>query len=115
MGMSLDTLRAMRMNHRRPARVFVIIGQAPQGLSDEPDTVVIRANDNPRLMDFRPLIRLPVNVIDSGSHDALMDLTLDAVSAAGGRIEGIAGSAGIVGENPEHERLLKNFKEVLHG
>lgn len=113
--MTIEAIRAMRLQGKRPDRVFVIVGKMPNWLADKPNVVHVRQNDNPGLMDLRVLVRLPVNLVENGTDSQHFDRTLNAVQAAGGRIEGIAGPDGIVGENDEHARLLKNYREVLRG
>ena len=111
--MSLDSLSKMRRTGYRPKVVNVIVGKPPAWFVDGPDVVVIREQDNPDLMDMRPLLKMPVSVIEVGRNEPLMTKTLTALETAQARVYGIAGSAGTVGVGPEHERTMNRYREAL--
>jgi len=84
--MSLQSLRAMRINRQKPTNcVQIVVGERPKNYHDSEATVYVSPSENPRLMDFRPLVGLRFVLFQIGNCSALALATLDAAVAAGGR------------------------------
>lgn len=84
--MSLKSLRAMRINRQKPTNCLqIVVGDRPKNYHDSEGAVYVGPAENPRLMDFRPLVGLRFVLFQIGSHAPLALATLDAAVAAGGR------------------------------
>jgi hypothetical protein len=115
--MSLDTLRDLRRAGSKPdAPVKVILGTRHTWLQEWPDMVLLRESDNPSLMDWRPLVGLPV-VILAQTNDAARTLSVvEAVIAAGARLLGAVdpdGSYPIEERGSDTHRLFKKTWEAV--
>jgi hypothetical protein len=114
--MSLESLRALRLQGNRPnAPVTVMVGMKPR-LDDNEGTVVIPAHAAPSIMDFRPLMGLwVVLVVADGCADLALK-TLDAMVAAGAKVFG----ASLPGQpfpcfadnTPDHFRLIQETRDL---
>lgn len=80
--MSLELLRALRMQRQKPAGVVsIILTNKPLSVDDSPALVVIKPTDEPQFMDLRPLVGLAVAVYSrDASPDQFLRL-LDALEA----------------------------------
>lgn len=112
--MSLQDLLQARRAGKKPDHVLVLIGTKPKAMDDGLDRVFISPSDRPQLMDFRPLIGCTVTVVEMARNDALFEQAVNAVSAAGARIEGLVSEAGATGRNAEHEIVLNRLRETIH-
>lgn len=111
--MSLASLLELRRARMRPDGVNVILGTPPKWLQDGPDFVVIRPSDTPSLLDLRPLVGLPVLVVEMERNDVRFVRAVEAIQQAGGRINGLVSSAGATAATPEQETLLTRYREIL--
>lgn len=110
--MSLDTLRRLRQSGHRPATVTVIVGKPPAWHdASSPARVVI--DRDPAAMDLRPLVGLPIHLIDIQDAEARLLAAMDATEAAGVKVLGACSAAGACGVSPEHERAMRRFRECL--
>ena len=104
--MSAEALAKLRSSGRAPVAVWVVVGECEARLRGLPDTIHIRATDNPCGMDWRPVFGLHVDVFNTGASDALLDKTLAAIEAAQPKAVSVACEHGVVGLSPEHEMTL---------
>lgn len=109
--MSLATLRKLRLAGQRPAHtVTVLIGNRPDWREDDETLIVIRENDQPALMDFRPLVGLCTVLVMTVDNYPLASKTLAAIEAVGVKLFGAALPCGaypcLENPTPEHKRLL---------
>lgn len=116
--MSLQRIRDLRLRGQKPKGVVtVLLGTKPRWLDDGPGLVVVRATDDPRFMDWRPLVGLFVAVIAAQVEPDRMLATLDGLSAVGVRFFGIADPTGfyplLVGANDAHRESLRKEWEAL--
>jgi non-ribosomal peptide synthetase component F len=110
--MSLTQLRDMRRAGSRPAaQIMVVVGSAPRGWDDRATEIVI--DREPREMDLRPLVGLVVNVIDLRGDVDLTGRVLSELERARAAVVGLVGPYGETGMNPEHETLLRRYRETL--
>lgn len=84
--MSLQSLRAMRINRQKPSNCMqIVVGDRPKNYHDSEATVYVSPAEAPNLMDFRPLVGLRFVLFQIGNHSPLALATLAAAVAAGGR------------------------------
>lgn len=112
--MSLQDLLQARRARLKPEHVLVLIGTKPDRLDDGFDRVFIRPGDRPQLMDLRALVGCTVTVVEMERDDSLFTQAVEAVAAAGARIEGLVSSAGATGRSAEHEIVLNRLRENIH-
>lgn len=107
--MSLDQLRAVRKAGKRPDSVNVIVGRA----DCDDNAGIVQIDCDPSALDLRPLIGLPVHVIDLQT-DAGRTL---AVVAALERLEvkalGVCGPTWSFGVSEDHEHAMRLYREAL--
>jgi hypothetical protein len=107
--MSLDLLREVRRAGQRPESVIVVIGRA-----DMDDSAgVVQITDTPHSMDLRPLIRMPVHVIDLQDDAGRTRAVIAALEELNVTPLGICGPAGSCGVSKEHERAMERYRESL--
>lgn len=111
--MSLETLANLRRMRMRPQFAHVVIGDPPDWFGDDPREIVIRPNDKPGFIDFRPLVGIPVNVVELRRDDALFASVIEALQDAGAHIDGLVSVAGATASNRELERALCRLRELL--
>jgi len=104
--MSLKALRAVRLAGQRPESVIVVIGRA--NMDGSPEVAQVSAGD-----DLRPLIGLPVHVIDVAGDTRQTLAIMRELSTLNVKPLGVCGPAGACGVSPEHERCMERFREVL--
>lgn len=114
--MSLDAIRRLRQDGLKPAAVFVVIGEKTPSLDDEMH-VHIRLTDNPRTMDWRPLVSLLVALASLHVVPKLTLAVLEELEAVGARLFGAADPTGyyplLENATDEHARLLRRVWEDL--
>jgi hypothetical protein len=111
--MSLADLLEARRAGKKPDHVLVLIGTKPKALDDGLDRVHIAPTDRPQLMDLRALVGCTVTVVETERNDPLFEQAVEALQAAGARIEGLVSSAGATGRDAEHETILTRMREHL--
>lgn len=109
--MSLEAIRDLRRAGQKPTGVVqVLIGRWPKWLEDDMHLVVIRPKDDPRFMDWRPLVGLSVAVFSAETKPARTLAVLEAIEAAGAKFFGAADPNGVypmtVGAGQAHEAVL---------
>lgn len=108
--MSLEQLRAVRKAGKRPDSVNVVIGQ-PAALDDHPGVVVIAAD--PSALDLRPLLGMPVHVIDLQDDSSRTLAVVAALERLKVKALGVCGPYGACGSSPEHEYAMERYRESL--
>ena len=63
--MSLAAIRTLRVKGERPAFVQIVVGPCPDWLPDDETVVKVPADAIPSRMDWRPLVGLPVFLIET--------------------------------------------------
>lgn len=105
--MSLAQLRAVRLAGQRPESVIVIVGAAD--VADSPGVVVVEDET----ADLRPLLGLPVHVIDMQNESERFVRVLDALEALKVKQLGVCGALWSCGVSEEHERAMERYRESL--
>lgn len=108
--MSLEQLRAVRKAGKRPDSVVVLIGR-PFTVDDDAGVVVL--TDSPEATDLRPLLGMPVHVIDLQDDDTRTLAVLKALQALKVKPLGVCGRAGTCGLSKEHEYAMERYRESL--
>ena len=108
--MSLESLKNLRIDGYKPKAVHVLVGDFPEWANADSDTVCIKPDAILKSMDFRPLVGLPVSVFEIGKFRSLLWKTIHAVEAAKPELLSVASNDGMVGINPEHERVLESLQ-----
>lgn len=116
--MSLEAIRDLRMHGQKPFGVVnVLIGRRPKSVHDDRALVVVRAKDDPRFMDWRPVVGLCVAVFAQQQDPMRMLAVLEALEQAGAQFFGTADPAGtfpmLVGADGQHHRVLRQMWEAL--
>ena len=116
--MSLQTLRAMRLNRERPtAVVTVFVGEKPEGFTDSPARILVLPHHTPALLDFRPLVGLWVDLVMVDDLYPLALKTIDCINAAGAKFFGASLPCGTYPciQNPtrEHHAILRQTRDLL--
>lgn len=110
--MSLQSLIDLRTKHRMaPNAVWVIVGNPPKWLHDDPSMVVIRPGA--KNLDLRALVGLHVDVIEIGNDGATLLRVMNAVESANPKTKSLACMAGVAGLNAEHEQCLERARRLL--
>ena len=110
--MSLDSLRRLRQSGHKPASVTVIVGKPPAWHdASSPARVVI--DRDPAKLDLRPLVGLPIHLIDIQADEQRLRAAMDATQEAGVKVLGACSAVGACGVSPEHERAMRRFRENL--
>lgn len=109
--MSLAQLRQVRRGNHRPPSVTVVIGRAPAWITDGPGFVQIDCD--PHDLDLRPLVGLPVHVLDLQEDRRLTLHVIAALEDLKVSPVGICGPAGSCGVSPEHEAAMTRYRELL--
>lgn len=109
--MSLDSIRKLRLAGQKPSGVVtVLLGQRPRWFADDATSVIVRPVDDPRLMDWRPLVGLWVAVFVAGTQPDRFLALLQALEAAGVKFFGAADEAGtyplVVDATDQHHNNL---------
>lgn len=80
--MSLELIRALRLQRQKPAGVVsIVLTDKPLAMDDSPALVVIKPTDEPQFMDLRPLVGLSVAVYARGASPYQFLRLLDALEA----------------------------------
>lgn len=87
--MSLAAILDLRMKRQVPQSVLtVVIGEAPKAWKPDPSLIEIKPGSEPRLMDWRPVVGLPVAfymVLDDWN---LMNAAVESAHKAGAKLFG---------------------------
>lgn len=105
--MSLADLRAIRRAGKKPDSVIVLIGKADVDESEG----IVQIEDEAQ--DLRPLVGLPVHVIDLTDNPDRTSRILDALHALKVKPLGICGPAGACGVSERHEYAMQLYRESL--
>jgi hypothetical protein len=108
--MSLDQLRNLRRNGGRPRLVTVIVG-TPSVIDDDAHYVVI--DREPALLDLRPLVGLPIQLIDVQKDADFLRRVMAATEEVGVKVMGASSAVGTFGVSPDHERVLSHYRELM--
>lgn len=116
--MSLDAIRQLRRAGMKPNRaIFVVIGDKPENLDDDAQAVIVRPTDNPRLMDWSPMVGLTAAVFTVAPLPGHTLAVLDALQAVNAKVFGAADATGfhplLEGADEAHESLLRRTWELL--
>jgi hypothetical protein len=116
--MSLEAIRDLRLQGQKPSGVVtVLIGRRPRVVHSDRMLVVVRAKDDPRFIDWRPLVGLTVAVFSATTDPFRILAVLEALEAAGARFFGAADPSGtfpmVAGAGVEHHRALRGMWEAL--
>lgn len=112
--MSLESLSNLRRHRfKKPAAVWVLVGNAPKWYLDQPDTIFVRPGQDPREMDWRAVTGLHVDVFECGDFYKLWMATVDAIEAAKPASAGFVCKAGCAGMNWDHEVVLERAQAML--
>ena len=111
--MSLDTLRQLRISGYTPPYVWVLVGPAKKWLDDTVSRVLVLDSDCPERMDFRPLVGLEVDLIETGDREPLFLRTWEALDAAHAKVRGFVRRNEIMGLSDAHELCLKKIQRIL--
>lgn len=106
--MSLDQLRRLRRNGKRPECVTVFLG-TPGVIEDGPSLVVVDRDD----LDLRPLVGLPLHLIDLRAEPDFTLRVIADLQELGTTLLGAATSNGVVGVSAEHEQAMRRFRRTL--
>jgi hypothetical protein len=115
--MSLEAIRHMRLRGDRPGIVRLVVGVSPAWLPDDATVVKVPEGSRPARMDWRPLVGLPVTLIETRSLPQLVGDVMDEVTRAGAKFCGAALMTGVYpcldGYETEVRRNLKKTWEIL--
>jgi hypothetical protein len=116
--MSLKVIRQLRRHGQKPSGVITVLaGQAPRWLEDDAGVVVVRAADDPRFMDWRPLVGLWVAVFSAHQEPARMLALLEALHQVGVKFYGMVDHTGayptVLEPTERHELNLQRTWEAL--
>lgn len=94
--MSLQSLRALRLEGMRPRSAYLLTMDCPKPwpwLRDDPSLVWVSPRADVRSHDLRPLVGMPVVALVDSLRARKAEV-IEAVESAGGVLAGIAGSDG---------------------
>lgn len=116
--MSLDAIRTLRRAGQKPSGVVtILLGERPRWLEDDATVVVVRPADDPRLMDWRPLVGLWVATFSRGLQPERLLGVLAGLESVGAKLFGAADASGAypmtLGAGEEHRRNLQSTWELL--
>jgi hypothetical protein len=115
--MTLAAIRSLRMRGERPGFVEIIVGPCPDWFPDGETVVKVPANANPARMDWRPLVGLPVFLIETADLPHLVSDVLSETERHGVKFLGAALTTGIYpcsdSFNDEFSASLRRTKELL--
>lgn len=116
--MSLDSIRALRMQRKKPAGVVsIVFSDKPMLVDDSPTLVVIRCTDEPQFMDLRPLVGLWVALYSRDSDSVQMLRTVDALHALKCKFFGAVTESFVlpmtVDHTPRHNEILAQSWRLL--
>jgi len=107
--MSLHDIRAMRMARKKPGIVWVVVGALRRDFQGDQIIVEVKPDAQISLIDWRPLVGLPVVIFATQSLPALTARVLTALEAAGARLFGVADETGLHPflDTPENNQKAK--------
>ena len=111
--MSLEALKALRLGGRVPGYVWVLVGPSKGLVEDSVMQVEILETDCPERMDFRPLVGLHVDLIETGPASPLFLKTWDALESAKAKVGGFVRSNEVMGLSEAHENCLRKLQKIL--
>jgi hypothetical protein len=109
---SLADILELRRDRVRPADVKVIVG-VPTNFSDGPAYVVVKPADQPAAMDWRPLVGIPVYLIELERNDRRFEAVIEAIQRAKAHIVGLVSCAGASAPTEREQELLVKYRELL--
>ena len=111
--MTIEAIRRTRLDGKKPALVYVVIGpHAP--IHDDHTMLIVKDGARPEDMDWRPLVGIRVALIQTQARPALAQRVLQAAHDAGAEFVGTAdpmGELSLIG--PEIEPALRRAREYL--
>ncbi len=110
--MSLQDILELRRDRLRPHSVMVIVG-TPADFVDGPEYVVVRPGDNPAALDLRPLVGIPVYLIELERNDRRFEAVIESVQRAKAHIVGLVSCAGASAPTERERELLVKYRELL--
>lgn len=112
--MSLHSLRQHRLQGSVPAGVVkVVVGKRLPAINARPDVIAVDAPDQPALMDWRPVVGLPLALFVCRGADPLAERVLDALMPAGCRLLGSAWHDAIESTDEAIKPVLHRMWEAL--
>lgn len=116
--MSLDSIRALRMNRQKPAGVVsIVFTDKPLPVDDSEGLMVIRSMDEPQFMDLRPLVGLWVALYGHDADSVQMLRTVDALQALKCKFFGAVTEGFVLpmtaDHTPRHTELLTESWKLL--
>jgi hypothetical protein len=112
--MTLQALRQVRLQGGKPSSlVKVVVGKRVPALESQPDLITVTDSDRPALMDWRPVVGLPVVLFVCRGADLLGEAVLDALVPAGCRLEGAAWWDATVSTDEETKPVLHRMWDLL--
>ena len=111
--MTIETLKALRLVGRVPGFVWVLVGPSRGLVEDSVMQVEILESDYPERMDFRPLVGLHVDLIETGPASPLFLRTWDALESAKAKVGGLVRSDEVMGLSEDHENCLRKLQKIL--
>jgi hypothetical protein len=115
--MSLQAIREVRIHGQKPGLALVLIGDVQPPPMDDFRFVVVRSSDDPRLMDWRPMVGLTAAVFTLQPLAHITLGVLDALQSTGVKLFGAADCEGfyplLENADESHERLLRRTWELL--
>lgn len=107
--MTLAAILDLRMKRQVPQCVLtVVIGEAPRAWKDDPSLIEIKPGSEPRLMDWRPVVGLPVAFYMVHEDWTLMDAAVESAHKAGAKL------FGLVHKGTAHSLMLDQGSESRH-
>jgi hypothetical protein len=109
--MSLDSIRALRLQRQKPSGVVsIVFSDKPLLVEDSPALVVIRCTDEPQFMDLRPLVGLWVALYSREASITQMLRAVDALQAVKCKFFGVVTEGFVLpmtaDHTPRHAELL---------
>lgn len=111
--MTIEAIRRTRLDGKKPALVYVVIGPHAQ-IHDDKTMVCVPDGARPEGMDWRPLVGVRVALIQPLARPELAQRVIQAAHDAGCEFVGSADPMGEVDfGQPEIAPMLRRAREVL--
>jgi hypothetical protein len=112
--MSLDALRELRRSHAKPDSLLkVIVGKRAPDFDTRPEVISVVEADQPALMDWRPVLGLPLALFVCQGAEALAVPVAEAAVAAGAHLQGSAWHDSETCTDEAIKPVLRQMWEVL--
>jgi hypothetical protein len=108
--MSLETLRQMRRRGEVPSLVKVVVGKRNPVIDADADVVSVATADQPRHMDWRAIVGLPVALFVCEGQSVLGEQVYDAVKPAGAKLLGVAWRDKVIGADSAQPTLARMWR-----